>query len=129
MIEKVAVKDGHTPDHRIGEVHNDVDGTAVGDIHGVQPHRIGNGSIVLGLRQEMHLMDVHGMQLVRSIDNFPMLIGSDLGAHHRGRIGREFFAVDVKAVLVFREDHGESSRRFFLARQVHSTEIRLDRGL
>src|SRR6266700_4853562 len=35
MIKKMAVKDGHAPDHGIGEVHNDVDGTAVWDIHGV----------------------------------------------------------------------------------------------
>ena len=35
VIEEMAVKDGHAPDHGIGEVHDDVDGTAVRNIHGV----------------------------------------------------------------------------------------------
>src|SRR6266853_1330291 len=35
VIEEVAVKHGHASDYGIGEVHNDVDGTAVWNIHGV----------------------------------------------------------------------------------------------
>ena len=35
VIEKMAVKDGHAPDDGLGEIHNDVDGTAVRNIYGV----------------------------------------------------------------------------------------------
>ena len=35
VIEKMAVKDGHAFNDGISEIHNDVDGTAVGDIHGI----------------------------------------------------------------------------------------------
>jgi hypothetical protein len=37
VIEKMAMKDGHAFDHGVGEVHDDVDGTAVRNIHGIQP--------------------------------------------------------------------------------------------
>src|ERR1700731_3678782 len=97
----MAMKDRHSPDNRVSEVHNDVHRSAIGDIHGVQPERIGNWSVILRVRQEMYLMNVHRVQLSGGIDNPPMLIGSDLRAYHRGGIRRELFAVDVKAVLVF----------------------------
>jgi len=35
VIEKMAVKDGHAPDYRVSEVHNDVDGTTIWNVHGV----------------------------------------------------------------------------------------------
>jgi len=35
VIEKMAVKDGHAPDDGLGEIHNDVDGTAERNIYGV----------------------------------------------------------------------------------------------
>src|SRR6266852_9881789 len=46
VIEEMAVKHRHAPDYGVSEVHNDVDGTAVWNIHRVQPHlgRIGHGS-------------------------------------------------------------------------------------
>src|SRR5882672_3303136 len=62
VIEEMAVKDGHAPDDGIGEVHNHVDGTAVWNIHGVQPQGVGNWFIVFCIRQEMDLMDVYGME-------------------------------------------------------------------
>jgi hypothetical protein len=73
VIEEMAVKDGHAPDYGVGEVHNDVDGTAVWNIHCVQPRRFGNWLAVFGVRQEMHLMNVQGMQFLCRIDNLPML--------------------------------------------------------
>src|SRR5437660_6791571 len=62
VIQKMAMKDGHAPDYGVGEVHDDVDGAAVGNIHCVQPHWLGNWPVVFGVRQKMDLMDVHGMQ-------------------------------------------------------------------
>ena len=35
VIKEMAVKDGHAPDDGVGEIHNDVDGTAVRNIYGV----------------------------------------------------------------------------------------------
>src|SRR5207249_4949553 len=82
VIEKMAMKNGHASDYGVGEVHNDVDRAAVRNIHSVQPHWFGNWPAVFGVRQEMDLMDVHRMQFSRCIDDFPMLIGTYLGAHH-----------------------------------------------
>src|SRR6266849_11006444 len=126
VIEKMAVKDRHASDYGVGEIHNDVDRTAVWNIHGVQPQRIGNWSVVLGVSQEMHLMDVHGMQLSSSIDNPPMLICPDLCAHHGSGVRREYFSVDVKALLVFRERHDESRRSFFFCRQIQCFKTRFE---
>src|SRR5260370_807362 len=83
VIEKMAMKDGHAFDHGVGEVHDDIDGTAVRDIHGIQPQWVADRPAVFGVGQEMNLMYMHGMQFPRGIDDFPMLIGSDLCAHHR----------------------------------------------
>src|SRR6202008_918814 len=49
VIEEVAVKDRHAPDYRVGEVHNDVDGAAIRNVDGVQPHWIGNRLVVFGV--------------------------------------------------------------------------------
>src|SRR5260370_33547925 len=108
----MAMKDGHAPNDRVGEVHNDVDGAAVWNIHGVQPQRIGNWSVVLRVRQEMHLMDMHGMQFSSGIDNLPMLIRADLCAYHSSAIGRELFPVDAKSGLVFPNRAAKPRSRF-----------------
>src|SRR6266849_9253795 len=100
MIEKMAVKDGHAPDYGVGEVHDDVDGAADWNIHRVQPHWIGNRLIVFGVGQEMDLMDMHRMQFASGIYDPPMLKRPNLCAHHRSRVGRKFFSVHVKALLV-----------------------------
>ena len=55
VIEKMAVKDGHALDHRIGEIHDHVNRAAVGDIHGVQPQWVCNRLVVFGVGQEMDL--------------------------------------------------------------------------
>src|SRR4029077_17220954 len=73
VIEEMAVKDGHASDYGVGEVHNDVDRTAVRNIYGVQPQRGGNRLIVFGVSQEMDLMDMHRMQFTRRIYDPPML--------------------------------------------------------
>src|ERR1700686_4166932 len=129
MIQKMAVKDGHALNHGVGEVHNDVDRTTVWNVHGVQPQRVGNGLIVFGVRQEMDLMDVHGMQFPTSIDDPPVLISPHLCAHHGSRVRREFLSVDVKTLLVFREYHDESRWRLLFRRQVQGLEISFARTL
>src|SRR5580700_8449525 len=89
VIQKMAVKDRHAPDYGVGEIHDYVDRATIWNIHGVQPQRVGNRLVVFSVRQEMDLMDVHGMQLPCGIDDSPMLIRSDLRPHHGGGIERE----------------------------------------
>src|ERR1700692_1856992 len=129
VIKEMAVKDGHSSDYRVGEVHNDVDGGTVWNVHGVQPQRVGNWLIVFGVRQEMDLMDVHGMQFPTSIDDPPVLISPHLCSHHRIRVRREFLSVDVKTLLVFREYHDESRWCLLFRRQVQGLEISFARTL
>ncbi len=86
------MKDGHALDHWIGEIHDGVDEATVGNIHRVQPESVGNAIAVFGVRQEIHLMDVHDVQSLRCVDNSPMLNRSNFYAHYGTRIGRECFA-------------------------------------
>src|SRR5216683_2863911 len=118
MIEKMTVEDGHAPDDWVGEIHDDVDGATYRNVHCVHPQWVRDWLIVFGVRKEMDLMDVHGMQFPAGIDNLPMLERSNFCMHHRSRICRELFTVDVEAILVFREDHSESRRRFFFRREI-----------
>src|SRR5271167_1639873 len=96
----MAMENGHALDHRVGEIHNNVDSAGVRDIHGVQPYRISDRLIVFSKRKKMDLMNVHRMQFARGINNSPMLKGSDLYVQHWVCIGREFLTVYVKTVLV-----------------------------
>src|SRR5258708_7647495 len=72
---------------------------ATGELHPMHIHQV-------------HFLDVHGMQFPFCIDNSPMLKRPNFYAHHRSSVWREFFSVDVKALLVFRECHNESRRHF-----------------
>src|SRR6267154_6822213 len=101
----MAMKNGHTPDYGVGEVHNDVYGTAIRNIDSVQPHWIGNRLIVFSVHQEMDLMDMHRVQFTSGIDDAPMLERPNFCPHHRSVIRRELFSVDIEALLVFRERH------------------------
>src|SRR6266702_2010905 len=131
----MTVKDGHAPDHWIREIHNDVDGATIRNIHCVHPQWVGDRLIVFGVWKEMDLMDVHVMQFPGSVDNLPVLKGSNLSAYHRRRIGRELVSVNVKAILVFRERHDEpggtfcsASKSSFLRPDVGEVCDTLDRG-
>src|SRR6266403_6390826 len=123
----MAMKNGHAPYYWVGEVHNDVDGATERNIHGVQPHWIGNRLIVFSVRQEMDLMDMHRVQFTSGIDDPPMLERPNFCPHHRSVSRRELFSVDIEALLVFCERHGESRWTFFFRRKVECFEFRLQR--
>src|SRR5258708_39064432 len=123
------MKEGRAFDRGGGEFYEEVEETAVRNIHSVQSQWVGDRPAVFGVGQEMDLMYMHGMQFPCGVDDFPMLIGSDLCAYHRSGIEGEFFSVDVKAALVFRERHDESGRRFFFGCEVQCLEIRFERAL
>lgn len=107
------MEDTHPFDDGVGEVHDDVDGAADGDVDGVKPDGIGQWAIVFGESEEMDLVDVHGMEFTGGVDDFPVLIGADFHANHGGNVEREFLLVDVEAVFVFSEG-GDEARRGFL---------------
>jgi len=44
------VEDRHSPYDRIGEIHDHVNGAAVGNNDRVQPQRVGNGLVVFSVR-------------------------------------------------------------------------------
>src|SRR5260370_5935462 len=71
MIEKMTVEQRHAFDDGIGKVHDDVDGSPGWYVYGVQPHGMLQRHSIFGISQEMHLMDVHGMQLARFVENAP----------------------------------------------------------
>src|ERR1700757_502404 len=114
----MTVEDGHAPDDWVGEIHDDVDGDTHRNVYCVHPQWVCDWFIVFDVRKEMDLMDVHGMQFAAGIDDLPMLESSNFCAHHGSRIWREFFAVDVEAILVFREDDGETRRHLFFGREI-----------
>src|SRR5882672_4006223 len=95
----------------------------------VSSHWVGNRLIVFGVGQEMDLMYMHGMQFTSSIYDPPMLKRPHFCPHHRSVVRRELFAIDVEAVLVFRERHRESRRSFFGRRKVERFEFRFERTL
>src|SRR5260370_34363800 len=103
----MAVKDGHPLNPRVGEVHDTVDGTAVWNIHSIQPRRMCERGAVFCIGQEVDLVYVERMYFPSSVDNTPMLISTYASACHRTCIRRKLSAIDVEAVLVLREGDNE----------------------
>src|SRR5579864_8590384 len=108
----MAMKYRHTLDDGVGEVQNDIHGTAIGNINGVQPRWRGEWHTVQCIGQEVNLVNVEGMEFGSVVDNMPMLVRAHAGTGHRTRVRREFLAVDVKAVLVFCKCDNEIGRGF-----------------
>jgi len=59
----MAVKHGHASYDRVGEIHDDVYGTADCHVDGVEPARIGNGLTIFPGTPEVHLVNVYRMNL------------------------------------------------------------------
>src|SRR5260370_28347101 len=107
VIEKMAVEERHASDDGIGEVHNDVDGSPGWHVYGVQPHGMLWEHSIFGISQEMHLMDMHGVQLPGFVENAPMLVTSDAHTRHRSRFRCVLLVVDIEAVRIFSKGHDE----------------------
>lgn len=118
VVEEVAVEQGHAFDYGIGEVHDYVDRSAGGNVDRVHPNGVIETHAVLGVDEEVGLVDVHGVEFAGIIENAPVLVGADVhGGHGRG-IGRIFLTVDVEAVFVFSEDDDEIGFVFFEGLQI-----------
>jgi len=85
----MAVKDRHTPDHGLVKSMMTSTEPPYGTFT-VSSHSGSAWLVVFGVRQEMDLMDVHGMQFPRIIDNSPMLKTFQLLRAPSDCIGREF---------------------------------------
>jgi hypothetical protein len=51
----------HAFDDRIGEIQNDINGAAIGNIHGINPRRMRERNTVFRLGKEVDLVDVERM--------------------------------------------------------------------
>ena len=70
------------------------------------------------VRKEMDLMDVHGMEFLGRVYNFPVLICSHLCVHHRFGIERKLVSIDIKTLPVFRKCHCKSRGRFLFRSEI-----------
>src|SRR5258708_12463839 len=74
VIEEVAMEHRHAANHRICEVHDDVDRAANRYVDGVQPLLVRQRAAVLEIGEEMDLMNLHRVQLTLSLHPPPTLI-------------------------------------------------------
>src|SRR5262245_62030060 len=73
VVQQMAVEHRHPADHRVGEVHDDVDRTADRHVHRIHPVRVADRPIVFQEREKVHLMDVHRVQLACVVGDSPVL--------------------------------------------------------
>jgi hypothetical protein len=85
MVQEMAVEHRHPANHRVREVHDDVDRTTDRNADGVEPMWIGDRAVVLHEREKVRLVYVHGMDFPRLVQDFPMLKLTYLHANHMPR--------------------------------------------
>ncbi len=112
------MENGHSPDHRIAEIHNDIRSASIGNIHRIQPHGIRNVLAVLCVRQEVDLVNMHRVQFLGRIDNFPVLQRSNFHSKHGSSVRLEFFPVYIETILILGECRNELGRIFLLRENV-----------
>ena len=60
-------------DDWIGGIHHQIDRTAVGNVHSVEPYRILHSLAINGIHQEVDLMDVERMHFFCRVLDAPVL--------------------------------------------------------
>src|SRR5258708_23036114 len=100
VAKEMTVEGRYAPDNGIGEVHQQIDVSFNRNIYCIQPFWAFEPNSVLGVNEEVNLMDVERVHLVRVIRDSPVMKCADgYGCH--GRVRRtEIPAVDVEAFLV-----------------------------
>ena len=61
VIQQMTMKYRHASYDGVSKVQDDIDSAGVGDIHGVEPRRIGEWNAILCVSQEVHLVNVERM--------------------------------------------------------------------
>src|SRR5580700_12294295 len=113
MAQQMTVKKRNTSDDGIGEIHHQVDISFDRDIHGIEPFRAFEPNTVSGIDEEVDLMNVERMHLVRIIRDVPVMKSPDRYGCH-GWIRRTvFLPIDVEAVLVLGEVRNKIRRSSF----------------
>jgi len=77
VIQQMTVKDRHAFDDGVVKIQDDIDGAAIGDIHGIQPRGMRERDTVFRVGQEVDLVDMEWMKFSSLVDNTPMLISAD----------------------------------------------------
>lgn len=101
MAQQMAVKERNASDDGVGEIHHQIDISLNRHIDCIQPLRAFELNSVLGIDEEVYLMNVERMHLIGVVRDLPMMKCSDgYGCHWRVRRA-VFFAVYVEALFVF----------------------------
>src|SRR5208282_3440783 len=109
----MAVEERHAPDDRVCEIHHQINITFNWDIDRVKPFGTLEPHSVLGINEEVNLMDVKRVHLVRAIRDSPVMKSSD-GYSCHGWIRRTVFsAIDIESVLVLGEINDKVRRGIF----------------
>ena len=74
MAQQMTVKEGHAANDWIGEIHDQVHRAFGRHVYRVEPFRLRFWLIVCGVEQEMDLVNVKWMNLMRLIHDSPVLI-------------------------------------------------------
>ena len=90
-------------DDWIGEVHHQIDRTAIGNVHRIEPYGILYPTAIDRIHQEVDLMDVEWMHFFGRILDPPVLQRTDVHRQHGPGIHFEFLAIYIEALFVFRE--------------------------
>src|SRR6266550_2085260 len=113
MTQEMTVEERHAANDGISEIHHEIDRTAIGDIHGIDPYWIFHRFIIDGIRQEVDLMNVKRMHFSGWIQHAPMLQRTDIHRQHWTCIHLEFLAIDVETLFVLGEGHSKLRRAGF----------------
>ena len=107
VFQQMAMKERHSGDDGVGEVHDEIDGLAGFEIDGVEPIGSLYRRAVTCVGEEVNLMDVKRVIFMGVIDHFPMLIVADGNSDHGRTLRGVLFSVDVEAEFVFGEGDDE----------------------
>jgi hypothetical protein len=99
MAQQMTVKEGHAANDWIGEIHDQVHRAFGRHVYRVEPFRLRFWLIVCGIEQEMDLVNVKWMNLMRLVHNSPVLIRTDADTGHGRVLGSISLAVNIEACL------------------------------
>jgi len=116
MAQQMTVEERYATDDGIGEVHHKIDISFNRDIDCIQPFWAFEPNSVLGVDEEVNLMDVERVHLVRFIRDEPVMKSADGYRRHRWVRWCEFPPVDVEAFFVLGKMNNKVRRAILCVR-------------
>jgi hypothetical protein len=107
MLQKMAVKQGNAADDWISEIHDHVHRTSRLDVDRVEPLGGTGWDGVCRVHLEVNLVNMKRVNLAAAIYHGPVMKCADRNRDHWRCIWLILAAIDVEAVLVLGEYHGE----------------------